>query len=59
MNIAIEESDSEKIARLEADNERLRTALAQYGGHNHECTWRTDRAGPCNCGWEEAMSPRP
>ena len=47
------ERTQEYIAWLEAEIERLRTALLQYGGHTATCIFEPiiGRQPDCDCGW--------
>jgi hypothetical protein len=52
------ERDAE-IARLRAENERLRAALEQYGRHEEGCEpepWHGKGPALCSCGLAEALS---
>jgi len=50
-----------EIARLEAEVERLRSALGQYGRHWANCKiQRCPEVGPlhdCTCGFDAALNP--
>ena len=44
------------VDRFQAENERLREALTEYGGHQDRCATETVWGrGPCNCGWPETL----
>lgn len=38
--------------------ENLRETLIKYGNHKKSCPWWRD-AGPCDCGWREALATHP
>lgn len=43
-----------EIDRLDAEIERLRSALSQYGTHMHDCKMQDFRdESDCTCGWRD------
>lgn len=45
----------ERANRAEAENERLRAALEEYGWHKPTCDYDIPRRG-CTCGFEAALA---